>query len=473
MKQQTYTASNQGNIKQLNSAIAKNLTGVQRNKQKSAYGLSVHSILLVAGLFSMGTLMASCGSLPKESAKAQSQQRSGGERGSNATPVDVAIARTGPLGTPLTYTGNTTPFRNVSLRSQVEARLLALNLDVGDRVERGQNVGQLDDALLLTSLKQAEAELAALKSEVARAQTQVSNARAEVERARLEVVQAEADSKRQQELFTAGAISQQNAEQARTEAKTAAQALRAAEERVRTEQEAVAAAQGRVVAQQAVVAQTKERRSYARLISPITGVVTEKVTEPGNLLQPGIAVLNIADFSRVIVRFNVSDRDLSKIQVGQSAQVSLDAFPNESLIGRVTRISPAANTTLAPVEVVIPNNDGKIGSGLLARVSFENQTSQRVVVSQRAIQEEVGSKQSSSTDNRNGTVFVITDAEDKTKVTARAVTLGNKVDGNVEILSGLQPGERYVARSGKPLKDGDAVVLSALSETAESTSAAN
>jgi len=449
---------------------------IKTNKKRFGYYQSGSSILLMICSLGIGLLATSCGSSPKETAKAQSQQSNGRGGGDKATPVDVAIARTGVLRVQPSYTGNTTPFRTVSLRSQVEARLLALNLDLGDKVNQGENVGLLDDAILLTSLKQSEAELAALGSEVARAKTQVSNARAEVERARLELVQAQADSKRQQQLFQAGAIAQQTAEQARTAAKTAAQSLRASEDSVRTEQQAVAAAQGRVIAQQAVVAQFKERRSYARLISPITGVITQRVTEPGNLLQPGNEVLQIADFSRVKVVVQVSELELSQIQVGQSVQVSLDAFPNESLMGRVTRISPVADATarLIPVEVVIPNSDNKIGSGLLARVKFATQTSQRVVVSQAAIQKAAENNNSvdskapqSESEERNGKIFVITDREGKTKVTTRAVTLGNKADGNVEILSGLQAGERYVARSGKPLKDGDAVVLSVLSETAE------
>ncbi|MBG1265400.1 efflux RND transporter periplasmic adaptor subunit [Nostoc sp. WHI] len=432
--------------------------------------------------------MASCGSLPKESADAQPQNSGNGQRGGAATPVDVAIARTDLLQKQLEYTGNTTPFQIVSVRSQVEARLLALNLDVGDTVKRGQNLGQLDDVLLLTALKQTEAELAALKSEVARATNQVSNARADVERARLEVVQAQADSQRQQNLFKAGAIAQQTAEQARTEAKTAAQALRAAQDQVRTEQQAVAAAQGRVLAQQALVAQTKERSSYARLTSPITGIVIEKVTEPGNLLQAGGEVLKIGDFNRVKVVVQVSELELSQIQVGQSVQVRLDAFPDQGLIGRVTRISPAADATarLIPVEVVIPNTQGKIGSGLLARVNFENQTQQRIVVPQTAIQKARGNKSNATgetqtnvgqnsppntsgmteakSQDQSGAIFVVKDTEGKTQVTARAVMLGKRADGRVEILSGLQAGERYVVRSGKPLKEGDTISLSVLSE---------
>ncbi|MEH2080729.1 MAG: efflux RND transporter periplasmic adaptor subunit [Nostoc sp.] len=483
-------AANQVISTQLDSVMK---TDVAVTDVKNSFDTKVSSPfaskLLIPCLLGIGLLIANCGTLPKEeAADAQSQSPGSGQRG-GVIPVDVAIARTDTLQTQPEYTGNTTPFRIVSLRSQVEARLLALNLDVGDAVKLGQNVGQLDDAILSTELKQAEAELAALKSEVARATNQVSNARADVERARLEVVQAQADSERQQRLFKAGAIAEQTAQQARTQAQTAAQALRAAQEQVRTEQQAVAAAQGRVLAQQALVAQTKERRSYTRLVSPITGVVTQRVTEPGNLLQAGNEVLKIGDFNRVKVVVQVSELELAQIQIGQSVQVRLDAFPKEVLTGRVTRISPAADATarLIPVEVLIPNTQGKIGSGLLARVNFENQTQQRVVVPQTAIQKQAGSKNSKGTgetqtnaqqnspsntsgtaeaksQDQSGTIFVVKDIEGNTKVTARAVMLGKRADSKVEILSGLQAGERYVVRSGKPLKEGDTVSLSILSE---------
>ncbi|BDI17866.1 hypothetical protein ANSO36C_36680 [Nostoc cf. commune SO-36] len=136
---------------------------------------------------------------------------------------------------------------------------------------------------------------------------------------------------------------------------------------------------------------------------------------------------------------------------------------------------------MIPVEVVIPNSQGKIGSGLLARVNFETQTQQRVVVPQTAIQKQAGAAKGAGAakiaggeqENPSGTLFVVKDTEGKAKVVARAVTLGKRVDGRVEILSGLQAGERYVVRSGQPLKDGAAVRLSILSETAESSPKGN
>jgi RND family efflux transporter MFP subunit len=409
--------------------------------------------ILVVGI---AIIASSC--TPKEAADAQSQQQN------RPTAVDVGNSKTETLTPSPTYMGGTEPIRTVSMRSQVEGQLLGLNVDVGDFVKQGQIVAQLDDSILRTQLKAAEAELAALKSEVARSNSQVSNARAQVESTRLELTQAQADSQRQQSLLREGAIASQTAQQTQTEARTAAQTLRAAVQTVTTEQQAVAAAQGRVIAQQAVVAQEQKRRSYTRLIAPNSGIVLQRLQEPGDLIQPGNEVLQIADFSRIQVRVEVSDKQLGNISIGQSISVKLDAFPQETLSGQVTRIYPAdATARLVPIEVVIPNSNGKIGSGLLARVSFISSNQEFIVVPQSALgggqREQTGQEESNT-----GTVFIITqEAESKAKVVARPVTLGDRADGKVEILSGLKVGKRYVTASSKPLKNGETVNLSILS----------
>lgn len=458
------------------------------------------------GLAGLLITLTSCGLLPRGDAEAQS----GGFSRRGPAAVDVAIARRGSLQRGLTYTGTTRPVQEVSLRSQVEGQLLSLNVDVGDPVRQGQVLARLDDAILVTTVNEAQAELAARASEVASAQAQVNNARtqaerarlelqqaqanttrlrrllnAQVEQARLEFQQAQADATRQQTLVKAGAIAAQQAQQAQTAARTANQAflrerantvqqvgqaqtairtanqaLRSAQEQVRTQQQAVAVTQGRVSAQQAVVAQTQKRQSYSVLTSPITGLVLQRLTETGNLIQPGGEILKLGDFSQVKVIVEISELELAEIRLGQFANVRLDAFPNRQFLGKVTRLSPAADPTarLVPVEVTIPNSQGRIGSGLLARVSFAQAAAQRVVVPEAAFQELPGQARGRST------LFVVTGEGNQAKVAARQVAVGERADGQVEVLSGLRPGERFVARSGRPLKDGQAVRLSILSE---------
>ncbi len=432
-------------------------------------------------------------------AEAEFNRRASGQQ-SQAEPasVNVAIARTGTVQEELAYTGTTQPFREVSLRSQVEAQLLELLVDVGDRVTQGQALASLDSDVQTATVAEAQAEVAALQAEVAEAQVQVSDARTQVNRAQAELQQARADLTRLEFLSRQGAIPVQQAEQARTAVNTAEATLRSAQEQVRSRQQRVIAAQGRVEAQRAVVAQERQQQSFTTLTSPVTGSVLERTSEPGNLVQPGNEVLRLGDFSQVKVAVQVSELELGNIRQGQTVQVRLDAFPNQQFRGRVSRISPAADpiARLVPIEVTIPNANGRIGSGLLARVTFNQRTNRsRVLVPDTALQanqDRRGGQQSNNNSNNNsaqtnrdrsqrnqenqpssglrnlpqdiGTIFVVNGSGNEATVAARQVTLGRRGEGQVEVISGLQAGDRYVTRSSKALKNGDSVRLSILSE---------
>lgn len=394
-----------------------------------------------------------------------SQTDTQGDATSSSLPdmpaVDVAIARTKALTPPVDYIGTTQPVQTVALRSQVEGQLLSLAVDVGDRVTQGQPLAQLDDGLLQAAVSQAEAELAAQRSEVIRAQGEVDTAMAAVESAKVALEQAKTDVTRLQELNEEGAIAGREVEVARTEYLTAQQTLASAQSQVAVRQSAVEAAKGRVAAQQSLIAQAKERLSYTRLTSPITGYVLQRMIETGNLVQPGSEILRLGDFRRVKVVVPVSELDLNKIQVGQSVKVRLDAFPRDSFVGRVNNISPAADPTArqVPIEIIVPNPGQKIGSGLLARVNFDQGVSQPVVIPETALQ-----VSGESDIGAAGTIFVVSGDREKATVTARRVRLGERKDGNVAVLGGLRPGERFVTRSSRPLQDNESVRLSILSQ---------
>jgi HlyD family secretion protein len=382
--------------------------------------------------------------------------------------VDVAIAIIAQLEKAQEYSGTTLPYREISVRSQVEGQILDLAVDVGDSVRKGQIIARLDDELLTAAVIEAEAEVSARQAEVASRQAEIDNARTQVERSRLELQQAEADAARLEKLASQGALAQQEAEIARTEAGTAKQALKSAQQQVLNRQEAARAAQRRITAQKALVAQAKRRQSYTTLTATVNGSVLERVLEPGDLAQPGSEILRLGDLSQIKVEVQISELQLDGIRLGQTARVRLDAFGDRSFSGRVTQISPAADPTarLVPIEVTIPNQDRRIGSGLLARVSFESPKAQQVVVPEIAIQTSSSRRDRLQTESssQTATIFVINGSKEKPTVEARTVKLGDRLDARIEILSGLEPGERFVVRSSGELKDGDPVRLSFISE---------
>ncbi|QEQ00082.1 efflux RND transporter periplasmic adaptor subunit [Thermosynechococcus sp. CL-1] len=371
--------------------------------------------------------------------------------------ADVAVARLERLETGSTLTGTTRPYREVMVRSQVEGQVIRLGVDVGDRVQAGQLLAEVDPIVLKNAVFEAEAELAARRNEVIQAQAAVNRARTAVEEARLTLQQAESDARRLETLLRDGAVSAQAAEQARTTAQTARQVLRSREAEVVTAQQGVAVAQGRVQAQTAFVQQARARLNQALLRSPLNGVVLERLTEVGNLLQPGGEVLRLGDIRQLKVVVEVSERELARLAPGQGATVTFDAVPNRTYEGRITRISPAAAAArLIPVEVVIDNADERLGSGLLARVAFQGANAPRLMIPQSAL----SGFEEGQLSSRQGSVFVVVGD----RVQERQVTLGQRREGKVEILSGLNAGDRYVVRSGRPLRDGDKIRPSILSE---------
>ena len=331
-------------------------------------------------------------------------------------------------------------------------------------------------------MAEAKAELAALQSEVVSLEANVNDARAQVQQAQLELQQAQSNAARREQLLQQGAIAKQEVETVRTAVGTAEQRLRSAQQQVDNRLAAVVAAQRRVAAQEALVAQEEQRKAFAVLTSPVTGSVVERIVEPGDLAQPGGEILRLGDFSQIKVRVEISELELARIKIGQAAQIKLDAFPQQTFTGEVTRISPAADATtrLIPVEVTIPNGERLIGRGLLARVNFTQQGEQSIIVPKTAIQVSSNKAQIQhakldqtdvndvNVEQNQATIFILQRTGEQAKVITRQVKLGKRANSQIEIISGLEAGEEFVMRSGGNLENGDQVRLSFISELVES-----
>ncbi len=420
---------------------------ISRFRQSSRTLGNVSGFLLVGGV---AIAAAACSPPTEPVAPAQS------EREERAAVVDIAIASAADADGRI-YTGTTRPARQVSLRSQAEGRLLDLTADVGDAVQQGQVVGTLDSGLLQTVVGEARAELAARQFEVAQAEAELADIRTSIEDARVRLQQASNDAQRLSTLAAQGAVSTQQAEQAQTTVSTSQQALASSQEQVRTRQQAVAAAQQRVEAQRSILQETQQRLSFANLTASLSGIVLERVAEPGDLVLPGEAVLSLGDLSQVLVVIEVTDTNLSSFSLRQAIDLQIDAFPGEAFTGSVTRISPVADSASRqlPVEITVANPGSRISSGLLARVIGLGAQSDAVSVPESALEN------SETSDNQ---IFVISENNGTSVVEARTVQVGDRTEGQVAILSGLTPGEQYVVRSSQPLEGGQIVEPSLTSE---------
>ena len=133
----------------------------------------------------------------------------------------------------------------------------------------------------------------------------------------------------------------------------------------------------------------------------------------------------------------MAQTDISKIKIGQTVEINVDAYPNDEFKGHITAIEPAVNaqTGLIQIQADIPNSGGKLRSGMFARASvILPVVNDQIVVPQTAITYTL----------YGDTVYVLKKKDGKLRSIQTVVTTGQNTDDNVRILSGLKAGEEIV-----------------------------
>ena len=301
--------------------------------------------------------------------------------------VETATVEEGSIAREIELSGVVEPIRTVSVNSQLATTVTAVYAEEGDRVSAGAVLARLEDAELTANLVSARAALEA--------------ARAAFERA---------EQLREREVITLPEY-----------------------ERDRT---ALAAAE-------AAHRQLQTRVGYATIRSPISGVVTAKHVEAGDVVGPQTALFEVADISTLVVPIGVSELDVGQLGAGDSVSVSLDAFPDRPLRGRIRRVFPSADPTtrLVTVEVALePGSQAR--PGYLARVGLRLDARNDVLlVPASAVLTGSGGEEST---------FVVEDG----KALRRAIETGLVSKGRVEIVTGLSAGETVIVEGGSSLREG-------------------
>jgi len=194
------------------------------------------------------------------------------------------------------------------------------------------------------------------------------------------------------------------------------------------------------------VAQTnlKNLTENTFLLSPLSGIVTARNYDNGDMYSGQMPVLIVMNMNPVKVLINVSESYYSQIKMGMPINVNFDVFGKQSFQGKVNLIYPTIDdrTRTFPVEVKLNNNNNKIRPGMFARVTLELGNVKHVVVPDMAIVKQAGSGAKY--------VYVYNDG----KVQYKQVEIGRRVESDYEILSGLAVGEQVVVAGQSKLVDG-------------------
>ncbi len=255
----------------------------------------------------------------------------------------------------------------VQVAPEVGGRLLDLRVGEGDRVTAGSLIAQLDVRDIDLQIGRARAERAAADAQVRvleagsriedirQAQAQVDAASADAAAAEAERRSAEMDLQRFEALLKANAGSQKQRDDAQARVNVARERERGAADRIRAAREVVArlqagsrredidAARARVSVVDAQLAQLEKTRTDATVTAPVTGIVTQKLTDAGEMVAPRMPLLVITDLDHAWANLFVPEPLMPRVAIGQAATVLTDA--GDRVEGKVTFISPQAEFT--------------------------------------------------------------------------------------------------------------------------------
>jgi RND family efflux transporter MFP subunit len=341
--------------------------------------------------------------------------------------VAVAPAKRETISNSLSIAGQFIPYQNVDLHAKVAGYIRTISVDIGDRVHKGQVLAVL--------------EIPELVAEVDEAQASVHHAEEEIQRAHSDVSRAEADNVALHEnaerlVSTAkarpGLIAQQELDDATAKD-------RASHAQVDAAKSALAAAKQQLAVAQANQQHYSALSDYARITAPYDGVVTWRFSDTGSLVQAGtstnsgLPVVTLAQIDVLRLRIPVPESLASKVRIGDSADVRVQAT-GEHFTGRVARFTNSLDpsTRTMQVEIDVPNPHYHLQPGMYAEVHLSaNSVQNALTIPIEAIRR-----------SESGASVLVVNAQNR--VESREVQLGVESSNNVEILAGLNPGEKVI-----------------------------
>jgi len=362
------------------------------NRTKSGLKLGLLTLAAIAGLNACST---------DEQAKATSPE--------TVRNISVLAAQQANVPDLLEAVGTVRAAQTSDVASQMMGNIVEMRAHEGDRVQIGQVLAVIDDSQPRAAVDRASAAEVAAQQQLVAADT--------------DLALAEATLKRYQNLYEKKSVSPQEFD----EVKARQQAALARRDMAKA---------GKTQAQ-AALAQAHTSLDYARIRAPFDGVVTGKKADTGTLASPGMPIFTVEDVRRFRLEASINEDDLRFVREGQTVPVLIDALDNALLKGKVVEIVPAADPASRAflVKVELPA-DPRLRSGLFGRAQFSRGERQALLIPRSAVVER-GQLQG---------VFVL----DQNKVASlRYVTLGKTFGSEIEVLAGLQGGERFVAQPGE------------------------
>ena len=294
-------------------------------------------------------------------------------------PSRLLTVERGDIARSVVATGRIEPISKVEIKSKANGIIKELKVEVGDLVEQGQVLAELDKENLSARLREARAALMSAESNLRAAQAEYEKNKVEAEAP--EVAFARRNVERVDKLFKSGLISNQDLDDARRALEQVENRQQVARTQLSVSQARVSQAEAEVAQSRAAVERAEEELNNATIRSPIRGMVLSRDVEIGspvssilNLGSAATLVMVLGDISQVYVRGKVDEADIGMVRLDQPARIKVETFKEKLFEGEVTQISPMGaekdNVVSFEVKVSINNAGGELRANMTANAEI-------------------------------------------------------------------------------------------------------
>ncbi len=395
--------------------------------------------------------------------ESSAKKKAAADRKAKAVAVQTTRLSEGGIVRTSTQIGTVHAYERADLYAKVSGYLDELHANYGDRVAKGQILARIDVPEIVADEKKARADVLQAKAAVARAKALIAASTAEAEAAQSSVEQTRAEVDRYasatefhekklaryRDLVAKRAIPQGIADEeeedyqaaranqaaAKKAVLTAEADLSAAKARVRKAEADLEQAEADVAVAEAVLARAEVMVGYTKIESPYDGVITKRNFFPGAFIRSAaegetLPLLSVARTDMVYVVTDVPDRGVPHLDVGDPAEVTLDALPGKVFKGKVSRFADAEDpqSRTMHTEIDLPNEDDTLRPGMygLAKVVLDTESHKSTLPASCLVGDTRGNK---------ADVLVIKDGKAK----KTQVTIGADDGLRIEILDGVDP----------------------------------
>ncbi|EMU52771.1 MULTISPECIES: efflux RND transporter periplasmic adaptor subunit [Clostridium] len=342
-----------------------------------------------------------------------------------------------------TYKSTLEAYEQGIISSKISAKVTKVVVENGQYVNEGDTIAVLDDQDIQNSIKTATAQLEVNEKQVNSAEQQLNSTQTSLEKLKINLDDAQRNYDREKALFDAGAVSQSELDASEKALNTSKADYNSGQANIEISKASIESAKASVEAQKVNIEKLQNDLNNVVIKAPISGVISEKNVNVGQIINQGAVLAKINDISYVFATIQVPQEKINDIEVGKPADVTLEDN-NTVHNGTLDSIDLSGDSTLRVFncKIKMENSNKELLPGEYAKVNFSNTENNNKVITIPV----------SSLAGSEGDYYVfINDNGVASKV---AVDIGDADENNLEITSGVKEGDEIICTNMSSLKDG-------------------